>query len=45
MKTCRTCNQTKPADPYLEDCIEHLEWRGIARAVREYGSVTVILIF
>ena len=22
MKTCRTCNQTKPADAYLEDAIE-----------------------
>ena len=30
------------ADPYLEDCIAHLEWRGIARAVREGGRVTVI---
>jgi hypothetical protein len=30
------------ADPYLEDCIAHLEWRGIAKAVREEGRVTVI---
>ena len=31
------------ADPYLEDCIAHLEWRGIAKAVREDdGRVTVI---
>jgi len=30
------------ADPYLEDCIAHLEWRWIARAVREGGRVTVI---
>ncbi|TCS94586.1 hypothetical protein EDC36_11757 [Tepidimonas ignava] len=22
------------ADPYLEDCIAHLEWRGMAKAVR-----------
>lgn len=30
------------ADPYLEDAIAHLEWRGIAKAVREDGCVTVI---
>ena len=31
------------ADPYLEDCIAHLEWRGIAKAVWEDdGRVTVI---
>lgn len=30
------------ADPYLEDAIAHLEWRGIAKAVREDGRVTVI---
>ena len=31
------------ADPYLEDCITHLEWRGIAKAVWEDdGRVTVI---
>jgi len=30
------------ADPYLEDCIAHLEWRGIAKAVREDGRATVI---
>ena len=30
------------ADPYLEDCIAHLEWRRIAKAVREDGRVTVI---
>ena len=30
------------ADPYLADCIEHLEWRGIAKAVREDGRLTVI---
>lgn len=30
------------ADPYLEDCIAHLEWRGVAKAVREGGRVTVI---
>ena len=30
------------ADPYLEDCIAHLEWRGIAKAVREDGHVTVV---
>ncbi len=29
------------ADPYLEDCIAHLEWRGIAKAVMEDGRVTV----
>ena len=33
------------ADPYLEDCIAHLEWRGIARAVREGGRVTVITAY
>ena len=42
MKTCRTCNPTEPADPYLEDAIAHLEWRGMAKAVREDGRVTVI---
>ncbi|WP_395138365.1 hypothetical protein [Schlegelella aquatica] len=30
------------ADPYLEDCIAHLEWRGIAKAVREDDRLTVI---
>lgn len=30
------------ADPYLGDAIAHLEWRGIAKAVREGGRVTVI---
>lgn len=30
------------ADPYLEDAIAHLEWRGIAKAVMEGGRVTVI---
>ncbi|MFN3982019.1 MAG: hypothetical protein ACK4SA_16710, partial [Caldilinea sp.] len=30
------------ADPFLADCITHLEWRGIAKAVREEGCVTVI---
>ena len=30
------------ADPYLEDCIAHLEWRGIAKAVRGNDRVTVI---
>ena len=30
------------ADPYLADCIEHLEWRGIAKVVREDGRLTVI---
>ena len=30
------------ADPYLEDCIAHLEWRGMAKSVREDGRVTVI---
>lgn len=30
------------ADLYLEDCIAHLEWRGIAKAVREDDRVTVI---
>ena len=30
------------ADPYLEDCIAHLEWQGIVKAVRGDGSVTVI---
>ena len=30
------------ADPYLGDCIAHLEWRGVAKAVREDGRVTVI---
>lgn len=31
------------ADPYLEDCIAHLEWRGIAKAVMEDDRVTVIV--
>ena len=30
------------ADPYLEDAIAHLEWRGIAKAVRGDDRVTVI---
>ena len=30
------------ADPYLEDAIAHLRWRGIAKAVREDDRVTVI---
>ena len=30
------------ADPYLEDAIAHMEWRGMAKAVREDGRVTVI---
>ena len=30
------------ADPYLEDAIAHLEWRRMAKAVREDGRVTVI---
>lgn len=30
------------ADPYLGDAIAHLEWRGIAKAVREDDRVTVI---
>lgn len=30
------------ADPHLEDAIEHLEWRGIAKAVRGDDRVTVI---
>lgn len=30
------------ADPYLEDCIAHLEWRGIARRFDAEGGVTVI---
>ena len=32
------------ADPYLEDCIAHLEWRGIANAVWEDDG-RVIVIF
>ena len=32
------------ADPYLSDCIAHLEWRGIARRVdAEDGCVVVFL--
>jgi len=30
------------ADPYLEDCIAHLEWRGIARRVDAEDGVAVI---
>lgn len=30
------------ADPYLEDCIAHLEWRGIARRFDAEDGVTVI---
>lgn len=30
------------ADPYLEDCLAHLEWRGIAKVAREDGHVTVV---
>lgn len=30
------------ADPHLEDCIAHLEWRGIAKVAREDGHVTVV---
>ncbi len=30
------------ADPYLEDCIAHLEWRGIARRIDAEDGVTVI---
>ena len=30
------------ADPYLEDCIAHLEWRGIARRLDAEDGVTVI---
>lgn len=30
------------ADPHLEDCIAHLEWRGIARRFDAEDGVTVI---
>lgn len=30
------------ADPYLEDCIAHLEWRGLADVERASDGVTVI---
>lgn len=30
------------ADPYLADCIAHLEWRGIAKVVREGDCLIVI---
>lgn len=30
------------ADPYLEDCIAHLEWQGIARRFDAEDGVTVI---
>lgn len=29
------------ADPYLDDCLAHLEWRGIATVEHESDSVTV----
>lgn len=30
------------ADPYLEDCLAHLEWRGLAEARRAEDGVTVV---
>jgi hypothetical protein len=32
------------ADPYLEDCIAHLEWRGIARRFNAEDGVIVIFV-
>lgn len=30
------------ADPYLEDCLAHLEWRGLAEVHRAEDGVTVV---
>lgn len=29
------------ADPYLDDCLSHLEWRGMATVERRSDGVTV----